>query len=115
MNHSKGKWESTFNSIKERGVRNSGGFICFLPKPSHYSGQDERYERELKENKANAELIARAPELEAQNVELLEALKMWQRCLNEACAIRANNGEGKFLLKTSRATLLAIKNAEENH
>jgi len=63
MKHSKGEWKSTFTSTKERGVRNPGGFICFLPKPSHYSGQDERYERELKETEANAKLIASAPEM----------------------------------------------------
>ena len=59
----KEEWLPTFNISKERGVRTSGGFICFLPKPSHYHGQDDRYERELEENKANANLIATAPEL----------------------------------------------------
>lgn len=66
--HTKGEWIHTFNSSKERGVRTDRGFICFLPKPSHYDGQDERYENELDENKANAKLIASAPDL-------LEALK----------------------------------------
>jgi len=63
MKHTKGKWHTTFNTAKERGVRNEGGFICFLPKPSHYSGQDERYENELDECKANAKLISKAPEM----------------------------------------------------
>ncbi len=59
----KEKWYSTFNSNKERGVRTSGGFICFLPKPFRYTGQKERHEQELGEYKANAKLIASAPEL----------------------------------------------------
>lgn len=63
MNHSPAPWRSTFNSNKERGVRNSGGFICFLPKPNHYAGQDTRYNEELRENEANAALIAAAPEM----------------------------------------------------
>lgn len=63
MEHTKGNWIATYNSAKERGVRNEGGFICFLPKPNHYSGQDERYDKDMDENKANAKLIAAAPEL----------------------------------------------------
>ncbi len=66
--HTPKPWTSTFTSDGARGVRDWGGFICFLPKPSRYSGQDERYEEELEENKANAQLIATSPEL-------LEALK----------------------------------------
>lgn len=61
--HTQEGWHDTFNVGKERGVRAEGGFICFLPRPSHYSGQDERYERELEEYKANAKLISKAPEL----------------------------------------------------
>lgn len=60
---SKGKWRTTFNSVKERGVRSVGGFVCFLPKPKHYEGQDQRYEDELIEVKANADLIAASKEL----------------------------------------------------
>lgn len=63
MAYSKAPWRSTFNSAKERGVRNEGGFICFLPKPHHYTGQDIRYNEELRENEANAALISFAPEM----------------------------------------------------
>ncbi len=63
MNYSDAPWKSTFNSKKERAVRNSSGFICFLPKPYHYTGQDARYNEELRENEANAALIAAAPEM----------------------------------------------------
>jgi hypothetical protein len=59
----KGEWYSAFTAKRERGVRTKGGYICFLPKPNHYSGQDDRYERELEENKANAKLIAAAPKM----------------------------------------------------
>jgi len=63
MKHTKGEWKSTFGLRKNRGVRNEGGFICFLITPSRYTGQDERYEKEMEEYKANAKLIAAAPEL----------------------------------------------------
>lgn len=43
------------------GVRTSEGYICFLPKPHHYDGQDERYAEEMIEYKANANLIQAAP------------------------------------------------------
>lgn len=63
MKYTKGKWVSTFNLAKERGVRTESGFICFLPKPTHYNGQDERYEQELDECRVNAKLISKAPEM----------------------------------------------------
>lgn len=43
------------------GIRNDAGFIVFLNnKPFHYTGQDERYEREVKEWEGDAEFIVRA-------------------------------------------------------
>lgn len=63
MKYSETPWKSTFNSNNERGVRNRGGFICFLPKTNHYQDQDQRYEDELKENEANALLISLAPDM----------------------------------------------------
>lgn len=67
--HTQGQWASTHDASKERGVRTFSGFICFLPKPTHYHGQDERYDNEIKEYEANAKLIAASPDL-------LEALQM---------------------------------------
>lgn len=58
---SKGKWVCVFTSNKSRAVRNKGGIICTLHKPSRYSGQDERYEQELEENLNDQRLIAAAP------------------------------------------------------
>ena len=95
MEITKGKWKTTFNSVKERGVRAIGGFICFLPKPIHYEGQDQRYEDELIEVKANAKLIAEAGtvynetgysprELADQKAELLEAIKYYFSVLKES-------------------------------
>ena len=75
MAYSKAPWKATYNAAKERGVRNEGGFICFLPKPHHYTGQDARYEEELHENKANAMLIALAPEM----MELLQDIAFRRR------------------------------------
>lgn len=63
MKHSPAPWRTTFNSAKERGVRNENGFICFLTKPHHFTGQDERYNKELRENEVNAALIAAAPDM----------------------------------------------------
>lgn len=67
--HTPGPWKSTFDSAKRRAIRGAKGFICFIPKPTHFHGQDERYEEELEEDRANAALIAAAPDL-------LNALKL---------------------------------------
>lgn len=76
MKHTKGQWKVTVDSSLEIGVRTEAGFICFLPKPSQYIGQNKRYKQELEEYHANANLISNAPEL-------LEAL----RDLYDECAI----------------------------
>jgi hypothetical protein len=52
------EWYSVFTTDNKRAVRSSGGLICILTKPSRYPGQDERYERELEENKADQKLIS---------------------------------------------------------
>ena len=108
MKHTQGPWTSTFTLKKERGVRSEGGFICFLPKPSHYAGQDERYENELEESKANATLIAAAPDL------LLYATNS---LLSERTGGFSHEGElisgeeAKLILQLQRAE--AIKKATE--
>ena len=53
---SQGKWGCVFTSDKKRAIRNSGGSICVLTKPTRYSGQDERYEKDLEENLNDQEL-----------------------------------------------------------
>lgn len=58
---------STYTSspwwVTDAGVRNDGGYICLINKPSRYYGQNERYEKETTERQANAQLIAAAPQL----------------------------------------------------
>lgn len=63
LKHSKGKWGCVFTLNKSRAVRNKGGIIATIYKPSRYSGQDERYDNELEEARCNQRLIAEAPEL----------------------------------------------------
>ena len=58
---SQGKWSCVFTSDKKRAIRNSGGIICVLTKPTRYSGQDERYEKDLEENLNDQRLIAASP------------------------------------------------------
>ena len=60
---SEGKWGCVFTSDKKRAVRNKGGLICTLYHPSKYSGQDERYDAELEQMRADQRLIANAPEM----------------------------------------------------
>jgi len=58
--HSKLPWRATEGS-ESPGVRNDGGFICFLKgRPFHYHGQDERYEQELREWQGNLDFIVTA-------------------------------------------------------
>ena len=58
---SQGKWGCVFTSDKKRAIRNSGGIICVLTKPTRYLGQDERYEKDLEENLNDQRLIAASP------------------------------------------------------
>lgn len=60
---SEGKWRKVFSSENRRAIRNDGGLIATFWKPSKYSGQDERYESELKETAANQLLCSKAPEM----------------------------------------------------
>lgn len=69
--HTKGEWYVTKDNANELGVRTRFGYICFLPKPTHYTNQDVRYKEEIEECKANAKLIAAAPEM----LEVLESIE----------------------------------------
>lgn len=78
-NYSEGDWRIVIDDSGRFGVRTDRGYVCFLPKPFHYTGQDERYEKENKENEANAQLIANCPEM----FETL--LKIRKRIKDTAC------------------------------
>lgn len=73
--HIPGPWRATYNSAKERSVRDAAGFIAFMPKPFHYTGQDERYEQEMAEYAATQALLAAAPDLLAENKRLRVAME----------------------------------------
>lgn len=49
--------------VTDYGVRDRGGYICHTQPPTHFPDQDERFANEVEERKANARLIAAAPEL----------------------------------------------------
>lgn len=87
--YTKGEWEIAFATDNARGVRTSNGFICFLPKPFHYTGQDVRYQEELDEAEANARLIATAPKL-------LAACKIHKDCLELNEVLPAEKAEEIF-------------------
>lgn len=63
--HTPGPWWTT-----DSGVRDVGGYICHTNQPTHFQGQDERYDKEVDERRANKNLIAASPKL-------LKALCMW--------------------------------------
>ena len=73
---SEGKWGCVFTSDKKRAVRNKGGLICILTHPSKYSGQDERYDSELEQMRADQRLIANAPQLLETLINANNVLKM---------------------------------------
>lgn len=60
---SEGEWRKIFASGNKRAIRNSGGLIATFWQPNKYSGQDQRYEDELKETAANQLLCSKAPEM----------------------------------------------------
>ena len=67
----KGEWGTMFiKNGTQRAVRGEGGIIAEMWKPLRYSGQDERYERELTETKANAQLMSKSKELLKSTIEL---------------------------------------------
>ena len=72
--------EGPWRAIRDTGVRNDGGYVVFSKaKPSHYLGQDERYEREIGEWHGNLEFIAHArkdlPDCIAEIEQLIAALE----------------------------------------
>ena len=67
----KGKWKCIFTSDLKRSIRSEGGILMTFWKPSKYSGQDERYEQELRETQANQLLCSKAPEM----LEMLKEIK----------------------------------------
>ena len=73
---SEGKWGCVFTSDKKRAVRNKGGLICILTHPSKYLGQDERYDSELEQMRADQRLIANAPQLLEALINANNVLKM---------------------------------------
>lgn len=57
----KGEWKTVLSLSGDLGVRTPDGYICFLPLPMHYEGQDDRFAEEMTEYKANANLIQASP------------------------------------------------------
>jgi len=80
MKHTPGPW-----TVTDKGVRDSGGYICFIPETTHYEGQDERYVKEVAERHANARLIAAAPEL----LETLQTIAAFAVGNGDVCEIIA--------------------------
>lgn len=77
--HTPGPWWVT-----DSGVRDRGGYICHTNKPTHYEGQDERYESETAERAANAIAIAAVPEM-------LEAAKALHKLLDRDAVINGSD------------------------
>lgn len=96
----KGPFSSTFTSGKQRGVRAKGGFVCFLPAPMQYTGQDDRYEEELEENKSDAELIAISRTALPALIAVAEGMAV---ALYEASQDYDPNGFGRVLNKALAA------------
>lgn len=67
--HTPGPWW-----ITDSGVRYRGGYICHTNQPTHFQGQDERYDREVGERRANKNLIAASPKLLTRLQEAVIAL-----------------------------------------
>lgn len=61
--HTPAPWRKSFTiEGSKMAVRCDGHVICSLYPPSQYTGQDERYEQEMKAYEADQNLIAAAPE-----------------------------------------------------
>ena len=97
--HTPGPWWAT-----DSGVRDRGGYICHTNPPTHFQGQDERYDREVDERKANKNLIAAAPEL-------LEALEHY--LIQDEIAEGYGGGVGGSAREQARAAI--AKATGEHH
>ena len=99
----KKKWRKVRLSATEIGIRDNGGFICTLKHPTHFSGQDERYEEELKERLFQADIIAAAPEMYDLLQRIMSIRSLWYPSdnypENEAQALSLMDSEIKELLK----------------
>ena len=78
-----GKWVTSLTLDKVEGVRTEHGFVCMLPKPLHYTGQDARYKAELEETADNARLIAAAPKTARERDILRADIKAIQKLYNK--------------------------------
>ena len=110
--HRPGPWRATYNSAKERAVRDAAGFIAFMPKPHHFAGQNERYEQELAEYAATNALITAAPDLLEENKRLREALEEILKVVPRIDAIPREeydpHGDYTELLKINRIAFAAL-------
>lgn len=101
---SKGEVKAIFTSDNARAVRNSGGLICKLLKPSKYQDQYERYEKELEENKEDQKLITDAFNIRQQiNFDLPELLEQRNKAVELLDRVRLGEfpeKEIKQFLKT---------------
>lgn len=109
-----GPWKSTFGIGKKRGVRSRAGFICFLTDVNHYSGQDERYENELIEWKANADLIAAAPEMYEALEAAMKILPLWQASTNPFDYDNPSEGSALVMMEEKFKQALAKARGENN-
>lgn len=73
--------ESTYTPgpwhVEKCGVRNKGGYICEMTRPTSFDGQAERYEMESAMRDADARMIAAAPDM-------LDALKAFPGFTDDA-------------------------------
>lgn len=110
MNNSNGNLRVITLSSSDHsfGVRDDHGFRCFLPKIHHYTGQDERYEKEKADIEAFANLFASAPGLLKEMERMLVVI---QRIEDELPATWAEATKGTGIA-TSNAYRLAISRAK---
>lgn len=93
---SKAPWRVSYVAEQKLGVRNSGGFICFLTKPHHFTGQTQRFLEESREVVCNAATIAYSPEM----LDFLQNMAYPKRgSEQEAWTIEQAAGEAQKILK----------------
>lgn len=80
-----GPWWAT-----ESGVREIGGYICFVNHPTRYPNQDDRYAKEIAERESNKYVLAAAPDLYEALKNLLEDTQHKEHadCDSGPCPVR---------------------------
>jgi len=103
-----GDWQYVEPLHGQKGVRNRGGFVCFMTPVSRFDGQDERYEKELSERLATAQMITSIPTMMRVIRELQAREKLAVDCLQEISEVQEYDSYRDRTFLSTEAKIAAL-------